>query len=239
MQVTSLKLLDLSGNALQGTLPAAFGAALQSLSVLLLGSNSLTGTLPPAWSSLTSLTVADLGDNNLYGFLPSSWSAWSNMRGLRLTSNSLTGSLPATYGSWAGIQELELGATLCIHLCDHALLVVLALHCIGKWRAGILMCGQHAWHAMLPFVEMSQWEEVTTCRLMHDVSAQVFVIFNRTCGCSSDALILGMPHYNNDAMHPCPWFAVRLGMLCFCLFVTLEQQAVLHTKQFNVYGYAG
>ncbi len=54
------------------------------------------------------------------------------MRGLRLTSNSLTGSLPATYGSWAGIQELELGATLCIHLCDHALLVVLALHCIGK-----------------------------------------------------------------------------------------------------------
>ncbi|KAL0029963.1 hypothetical protein WJX77_010085 [Trebouxia sp. C0004] len=108
-QVTSLKLLDLSGNALQGTLPAAFGTALQSLSVLLLGSNSLTGTLPAAWSSLTSLTVADLGDNNLNGFLPSSWSAWSNMRGLRLTSNSLTGSLPATYGSWAGIQELELG----------------------------------------------------------------------------------------------------------------------------------
>ncbi|KAL0034427.1 hypothetical protein WJX79_001533 [Trebouxia sp. C0005] len=108
-QVTSLKLLDLSGNALQGTLPAAFGNALQSLSVLLLGSNSLTGTLPPAWSSLTSLTVADLGNNNLYGLLPSSWSAWSNMRGLRLTSNGLTGSLPASYGSWAGIQELELG----------------------------------------------------------------------------------------------------------------------------------
>ncbi|DBB12932.1 TPA: hypothetical protein ACH3X3_005684 [Trebouxia sp. C0006] len=108
-QVTSLKLLDLSGNALQGTLPAAIGTALQSLSVLLLGSNSLTGTLPTAWYSLTSLNVADLGDNNLYGFLPSSWSAWSNMRGLRLTSNGLTGSLPASYGSWAGIQELELG----------------------------------------------------------------------------------------------------------------------------------
>lgn len=104
-----MKLLDLSGNALQGTLPTAFASALPSLNVLLLGSNSLTGTLPAAWSSLTSLTVADLGDNHLKGSLPASWSAWSNLRGLRLTSNSLTGNLPAAYGSWAGIQELELG----------------------------------------------------------------------------------------------------------------------------------
>lgn len=109
VQVTGLKLLDLSGNAMQGTLPTAFASALPSLNVLLLGSNSLTGTLPAAWSSLTSLTVADLGDNHLKGSLPASWSAWSNLRGLRLTSNSLTGSLPAAYGSWAGIQELELG----------------------------------------------------------------------------------------------------------------------------------
>ena len=56
---------------------------------------------------------------------------------------------------------------------------------------------------MLPFVDMSHREEVTTCRLLHDVSAQVSVMFNTICGCSSDALTSGMP-YCNSAMHPRP-----------------------------------
>ena len=57
MQVSTLRLLDLSGNALQGTLPVSLGSALQQLVVLLLGSNALSGTLPSAWSNMPNLQV--------------------------------------------------------------------------------------------------------------------------------------------------------------------------------------
>jgi len=57
-----LTVLDLSGNALSGTLPASW-AELPQLSYLYLQNNHLTGVLPCQWAALTSLKLADVSGN--------------------------------------------------------------------------------------------------------------------------------------------------------------------------------
>ena len=110
VQVPSLIFIQLSGNRLQGTLPAAFATALPALLGLFLADNALTGTLPAQWAALPNLSLLDLRNNKLAGTLPPAWGAWPNIRGLRLASNQLSSTLPADYGSWDSIQELKLGA---------------------------------------------------------------------------------------------------------------------------------
>ena len=136
VQVTSLRLLDLSGNALHGTLPVAFASELPFLSVMFLGGNELTGTLPAAWGSMIRLAVADLGNNHLTGPLPSSWGALQHMRLLRLTSNNLSSPLPPSYGNWMYIQELQLGAS-CL---ASVYLAHFTTHASGQKHALMHMC---------------------------------------------------------------------------------------------------
>ena len=109
--VASLRAIDLDGNALAGTLPAAYATSLQQLTVLLVGGNQLTGSLPASWSNLTSMAVADFGNNNLAGQLPGSWGRWAKLQGLRVTANFLKGPLPVEYGEWTIIEQLQLGVS--------------------------------------------------------------------------------------------------------------------------------
>ena len=53
--LSSLTLLDLAGNQLLGTIPAATIASLSQLSVLSLSSNGLTGSLPSTLTAVTGL----------------------------------------------------------------------------------------------------------------------------------------------------------------------------------------
>lgn len=54
---SSLTTLDLSANALHGTLPASWVALLPGLTTLDLSHNALTGELPPAWGRFANLTT--------------------------------------------------------------------------------------------------------------------------------------------------------------------------------------
>ena len=97
-QLDSLRLLDLSGAHIPGSLPPQLFEGLPNLVVLSLASNQLTGTLPAELSSLSSLRFLDLSNNSLHGTIPQS--AWApllaNLESLDLSDNHLRGLLPAS-----------------------------------------------------------------------------------------------------------------------------------------------
>ena len=105
--MAKLATLDLSGNAIRGALPVAFGSGgtLTKLRNLLLNNNSIAGTLPKEWgndnNTLPSLSVLDLSRNVLEGRLPKSWGSdggFSQLTELHLQVNRLAGSLPTEWG---------------------------------------------------------------------------------------------------------------------------------------------
>lgn len=56
-----------------------------------LSGNALAGTLPAAWSALRDLTVLDVAANRLTGGLPIAWSHMELLQELYLARNSLAG----------------------------------------------------------------------------------------------------------------------------------------------------
>jgi len=91
--------LQLIGNNLVGTIPAAMMTGLTSLKILDLSSNTLTGTIPALPSALTQLY---LYINSLSGTIPA---LPSGLIDLDLGSNQLTGSIPTLP---AGLTLLDL-----------------------------------------------------------------------------------------------------------------------------------
>ncbi|KAF8057645.1 FUM1 [Scenedesmus sp. PABB004] len=103
--------LDLSGNALTGELPAEW----VSFSAVNLDSNKLTGPLPSltGWASMGSLSASD---NRLSGKLPSGLGAWKGYT-LVVARNNLTGPLPAAWAGMPNLGALDLsGNPLCTPL---------------------------------------------------------------------------------------------------------------------------
>ncbi|KNC51813.1 cyst wall protein 1 [Thecamonas trahens ATCC 50062] len=86
--------LELAGNNLVGQLPSKLGA-LQSLVTLNLSSNALDGSIPPGiGGSLEALNVLDLSDNALAGPIPQAFAGLVSLSKLWLAHNKLTGSVP-------------------------------------------------------------------------------------------------------------------------------------------------
>ena len=113
--MAKLATLDLSGNAIRGVLPPAFGSGgtLTKLRTLLLNNNSIAGTLPKEWGSdnetLPSLSVLDLSCNVLEGRLPKPWGSnggFSQLTELHLQVNRLAGSLPTEWGQGGRFPRL-------------------------------------------------------------------------------------------------------------------------------------
>jgi hypothetical protein len=99
--------LELGGNQLGGSLPAAYGN-LTALWNLRLNVNKLTGTLPASWGNLAGLGTLDLASNQLQGTLPGSWGALKALRELDLRGNRLQGTLPASWGGMTNVYDLRL-----------------------------------------------------------------------------------------------------------------------------------
>lgn len=111
--------LDLSRNALKGTLSPFWGDAggFVSLQNLDLSNNSFSGQLPLGWGSNGTFPVLVrllLSNNSLSGTLPGAWATrgrWPLLAGLYLQNNDLTGVLAScslTAGhrdSWCARQE--------------------------------------------------------------------------------------------------------------------------------------
>lgn len=102
-----LYLLDLSGNALAGPLPAPW-ARQRWLFRLGLARNALAGPLPREWGRLGALLQLDLGGNALTGGLPPEWGELRQATSLDLSRNRLGGPLPPAWARLASLQMLGL-----------------------------------------------------------------------------------------------------------------------------------
>lgn len=102
----SATVLQLPNQNLTGPLPSLL-SRLTSLQIVDLSGNLLTGSIPDL-SSLTQLVSLDLSRNRLTGSVPSSLS--TQLQLLNLTSNSLTGPIPSNISvTYPGLQVLDLG----------------------------------------------------------------------------------------------------------------------------------
>ncbi|XP_010487090.1 PREDICTED: receptor-like protein kinase BRI1-like 3 [Camelina sativa] len=89
----SMIYLDLSYNAVSGSIPLGYGY-MGYLQVLNLGHNLLTGTIPDSFGGLKAIGVLDLSHNELQGFLPGSLGGLSFLSDLDVSNNNLTGPIP-------------------------------------------------------------------------------------------------------------------------------------------------
>ncbi|KAE8792136.1 putative LRR receptor-like serine/threonine-protein kinase [Hordeum vulgare] len=105
-RVEHLRHLDLSGNALNGTLPAALLLNATELRVLSLAGNDISGALPDA-SYPRGLQELNLSDNALAGWLPASLLRAPGLAVLGLANNYLAGELPAGGLGWLEVVDLS------------------------------------------------------------------------------------------------------------------------------------
>ncbi|CAL8471905.1 g11447 [Coccomyxa elongata] len=107
IQLTTLQIMNLSSNAIGGSLPSNWGwnNVFTQLQVITLDDNKLSGSLPSSYSNpnaFKSLIVLNMDRNNLSGSLPASWGSPGALPALRVLaakSNSLEGALPAAWGN--------------------------------------------------------------------------------------------------------------------------------------------
>ncbi|KAE8806293.1 putative LRR receptor-like serine/threonine-protein kinase [Hordeum vulgare] len=152
--LTSLELVDLSGNQLDGGIPEKL-VTLQHLRYLILGTNNLQGIIPrslgtskslryvdlssnhlagliPEFHKLSALQFLDLSENNLFGSIPSTLGNVSSLTVIRLDTNSLSGSIPETLSLIQNLSVLNLANNslsghVSAKLCNISSLIYLGL----------------------------------------------------------------------------------------------------------------
>ncbi|XP_013629198.1 receptor-like protein 14 isoform X2 [Brassica napus] len=101
--LTNLKVLDLSRNCFNGSIPDLRN--LTKLEVLGLANNFVDGPRQiEVVCGMKNLRLLDLRGNNLVGKLPLCLGSLNKLRVLDLSSNQLTGSIPSTF---SGLESLE------------------------------------------------------------------------------------------------------------------------------------
>jgi hypothetical protein len=104
----ALKELNLTNNALQGTIPPEISLLSDSLDWLHLSSNYLDGPLPSEIALMTNLDVLRLWENELTGSIPSEFWLMSNLLEMNLNSNLLSGSIPSEIYELTVLQYLRI-----------------------------------------------------------------------------------------------------------------------------------
>eukprot|EP00879_Flechtneria_rotunda_P022926 GHRR01024231.1.p1 GENE.GHRR01024231.1~~GHRR01024231.1.p1 ORF type:complete len:471 (+),score=117.16 GHRR01024231.1:181-1593(+) len=102
-----LQTLDLSSNAITGTLPNWVGNLLAANAVLDLSNNQIQGILPSTWAqSNRSIEVLRLGNNSIGGAIPDSWNSLAyRAREFNMSQNKLQGWLPAAWNDIAWLKS--------------------------------------------------------------------------------------------------------------------------------------
>ena len=109
----NIRLLDLSNNALAGSLfhflCSERNEAKHSMEFLILTNNSLSGELPDCWMNLQHLSVLKLGNNAFTGALPASMGSLTSLHSLQLDHNNLSGPIPASLQNCAKLVVFDIG----------------------------------------------------------------------------------------------------------------------------------
>ncbi|KAG1363937.1 Receptor protein kinase-like protein [Cocos nucifera] len=107
--IEHLRHLDLSGNFLNGTLPATLFNA-SDLRILSLSNNEISGQLPKIVGEMKSLQFLNLSGNALFGRVPSNLTLLPNLTTISLGNNYLSGGLPG--GGFEQLEILDLSSNL-------------------------------------------------------------------------------------------------------------------------------
>lgn len=91
--LTTLTAIDLSDNALEGSIPESVGK-LVSLHVLNLSHNAFSGRIPPQLGGITALESLDLSSNWISGEIPQELTNLTFLTVLNLSNNQLEGKIP-------------------------------------------------------------------------------------------------------------------------------------------------
>ncbi|KQK19243.1 putative leucine-rich repeat receptor-like serine/threonine-protein kinase At2g24130 [Brachypodium distachyon] len=104
--LSGLLYLNLSGNLLEGPIPATIGemAMLQALN---LSSNRLSGAIPPQLGGCVAVEQLDVSGNALEGGLPEAVGALPFLQVLDVSRNSLTGALPLSLETAASLRQVN------------------------------------------------------------------------------------------------------------------------------------
>ncbi|OWM74718.1 hypothetical protein CDL15_Pgr002609 [Punica granatum] len=103
----SLQILDLSGNNLTGVIPEEMGL-FSSLRYLNLSWNKLHSKIPSEFGYFQNLTILDLRNNGFYGSIPGDICNSGSMGILQLDGNSFTGPIPEEIGNCSSLYLLSL-----------------------------------------------------------------------------------------------------------------------------------
>ncbi|XP_048545769.1 receptor-like protein EIX2 [Triticum urartu] len=108
----SLKILDLSWCQIVENIKDIIGrmpqCPLNKLQVLRLGYNNISGNMPDQTAHLTSLVVLDISVNNLNGGIPHGVGLLSSLSRLDLSSNNLSGPVPSEIGMLGNLTMMNL-----------------------------------------------------------------------------------------------------------------------------------
>ncbi|KAK4378952.1 hypothetical protein RND71_000814 [Anisodus tanguticus] len=106
--MTKLKVIDLSGNNLSGSIPPSICSP-PSLFWLRLNRNNLSGEIPKSLSNSKSLLTLDIGENKINGTIPE-WfgKRLLSLQNLRMTGNMIDGHVPAQLCQLSNLHILDL-----------------------------------------------------------------------------------------------------------------------------------
>ncbi|KAE8684453.1 putative LRR receptor-like serine/threonine-protein kinase [Hibiscus syriacus] len=105
--LTTLRILDISGNFFTGSLPVEIGN-LFNLEDLIVANNSLTGSVPSQLLQCGSLKIVDFEGNRLSGEIPVFFSQMKRLNSISLGRNLFSGSIPYGFGNISGLETLNL-----------------------------------------------------------------------------------------------------------------------------------
>ncbi|XP_031103126.1 receptor-like protein 7 [Ipomoea triloba] len=101
--------LDYSNNFFNSNIPSDLGSYASFASFLSLSNNSFTGTIPESICNASYLQVLDLSNNKLIGILPSClFSNFGILGVLNLEENQISGSIPDSFPSNCALKTLDL-----------------------------------------------------------------------------------------------------------------------------------
>lgn len=111
VQSSSLHVIDLSSNLIEGAIPRNFGES-NNLKILNLSANSISGTIPESIGKFHNLVELDLSDNELSGSLPATIGELTTLKKLNLGSNAFDDDLPTELGNLAELGFLDVSDNL-------------------------------------------------------------------------------------------------------------------------------
>ncbi|CAB9522480.1 leucine rich repeat [Seminavis robusta] len=108
MEVTTLRVLNLVGNNISGSLPVNIWQHSPDMELLLLSENEFIGEIPHELSAMANLLELQLQSNQLHGSIPHSIGNLTTLRLLSLASNQLSGTLSAEFFDLPALTSLDL-----------------------------------------------------------------------------------------------------------------------------------